>query len=298
MMYKQVRDTMAQVQGRTQAGVTYPDYYASTREMVTTLMSQGAHPIFMDKMCGLGADAVAHATTVAHLALVMGLRLESYLIQQRPRLSPQHAKEVVNLGVAGMLHDIGKMKLPEALRDRCEADEGAGADAGAAAVDGGGGGGGADVRKQWESHARIGYDMIHGGVESSAAAAVLHHHQHFDGTGFPTAARAGAPGRPAEPKPAPPDGKHIHVFARILYVADLYANLTRPPRPGARRGNLEVLHLMRTRYSPGWTRWCSARSRRSPRRSRPAAKWCSATRRWRPSSPCVRGPLRAGRPPL
>src|SRR5687768_3459993 len=99
-IYQQVRETVVKMQGRTSPGVSFPDYYSSTREMVTTLMSQGAHPVYMERMSGrLGSDAVAHATTVAHLSLVLGLRLESYLIQQRARLEQRHAREVVNLGV-------------------------------------------------------------------------------------------------------------------------------------------------------------------------------------------------------
>jgi HD-GYP domain-containing protein (c-di-GMP phosphodiesterase class II) len=236
-MYKQVRDTMLRVQGRTAPGVAFPDYYAVTREMVTTLMSQGAHPVYMERVSALGPDAVAHAATVAHLSLVLGLRLESYLIRERARLAPQHAKEVVNLGVAGMLHDIGKMKLTEALHNHCEMDSPK-----ANAPDD------KDAREQWESHPRLGYDMLRGGIESSAAAAVLHHHQHFDGTGFPAPKAKAVPAQPAELSPAPPEGQAIHVFARILFVADLYANLVRPPGTKLRRGNLEVLHAMRTRF--------------------------------------------------
>ena len=182
-MYQQIRDTMLRCRAARAPGVAFPDYYAVTRDMVTTLMSQGAHPVYMERISGLGADAVAHATTVAHLSLDLGLRLESYLIQQRARLAPQHAQEVVNLGVAGMLHDIGKMKLPEALQQRCEID------APSSAPDD------EDARAQWESHPRLGYDMLRGGIESSAAAAVLHHHQHFDGTGFPRRRQARRPGQ-------------------------------------------------------------------------------------------------------
>jgi HD-GYP domain-containing protein (c-di-GMP phosphodiesterase class II) len=236
-MYQQIRDTMLRVQGRTAPGVAFPDYYAVTREMVTTVLRQGAHPIYMDRISALGPDAVAHATKVAHLSLLLGLRLESYLIRERSRLDPQHAKEVVNLGVAGMLHDIGKMKLPEALHEVCEVNAPS-----------------RDVpeeeesRQQWEAHPRLGYDMLRGGIESSAAAAVLHHHQHYDGTGFPAPS-----GKPEGHKPneerVPPQGQNIHVFARILYIADLFANLVRPPGTKVRRANIEVLHAMRTRFA-------------------------------------------------
>jgi HD-GYP domain-containing protein (c-di-GMP phosphodiesterase class II) len=83
--------------------------------------------------------------------------------------------------------------------------------------------------------------MLKGGVEATAAAAVLHHHQHYDGSGFPILpVKEGD-----EPRNA---GERIHVFARILGVADLYDRLTVGPQ-GQRRSNIEILHLMRTTYS-------------------------------------------------
>ena len=153
IIYKQIKATIASAQTRTRPGVSYSDYTSSSREMITTLLSQGQHPIFMDQMSRLGSDAVGHATAVAHLSLLLGLRLERYLIEERKRLPPSHAREVVNLGVAGMLHDVGKCKLPQELQtytgvEMPEDDE---------------------QRKMYQSHARLSYDTIHDGVEPSAA---------------------------------------------------------------------------------------------------------------------------------
>jgi HD-GYP domain-containing protein (c-di-GMP phosphodiesterase class II) len=135
----------------------------------------------------------------------------------------------VNLGVAGMLHDIGKMKLPEPLQRRSATDPKLGPEH-------------RELRRQWESHPRLGYDMLRGGIESSAAAAVLHHHQHFDGSGFPKMiVRRGSVGEPLQ-------GTRIHVFGRILLAADLYERLTLTPG-GQRRSTVHILHLMRTQYA-------------------------------------------------
>jgi HD-GYP domain-containing protein (c-di-GMP phosphodiesterase class II) len=156
---------------------------------------------------------------------MLGIRLEHYLIRQRARLSPEHAREVVNLGVAGMLHDLGTAGLPPELRkcSRIALPEEL------------------EHLDEWATHPQRGYDMIKGGVEATAAAAVLHHHQHFDGSGFPT-----SPARPGEePRNA---GQRIHVFARILAIADLYERLTLG-EGGQRRPNIEILHLMNTRYA-------------------------------------------------
>ena len=57
-------------------------------------------------------------------------------------------------------------------------------------------------------------------AKASASAAVLHQHQHFDGSGFPQmSVRRGSIAERVE-------GMRIHVFGRILLVADLYERLT------------------------------------------------------------------------
>lgn len=224
-LYNQIKETITANQRRTRPVVAYTDYYSNMREMVTTLLSQGQHPIYLDQMSRLGADAIGHATAVAHLSLLLGIKLELYLIQQRKRLPAHHAKEVVNLGVAGMLHDMGKLKLPESLQEHTlvnPPEDKA-------------------QREEWEEHARLSYELVHGGVEPSAASAILHHHQRFDGTGFPTI-------RYRDGTVSSLEGSRIHVFARILAAADLYDRLSTGEK-GARRSNLEILHLMRTQYA-------------------------------------------------
>ncbi|HXE54584.1 MAG TPA: HD domain-containing phosphohydrolase [Tepidisphaeraceae bacterium] len=225
-IYEQIKATITTVQRSARPMVTYTNYYDLTREMITMLLSQGNNPLYLDLLSTrAGQDAVAHATAVAHLSLNLGIQLQGYLVQQRSRLHPKHAREVVNLGVAGMLHDIGKTKLPAELQ-KCSClnppeDP--------------------DQRKRWEEHVRESYEMIHGGVEATAAAAVLHHHQHFDGSGFPIVTRSDSTG--------PLSGERIHVFARILRVADLYDRLAARVADHPHTRNLRVLHAMRTQHA-------------------------------------------------
>jgi HD-GYP domain-containing protein (c-di-GMP phosphodiesterase class II) len=224
VVYNQMRDTITACQRNTRPGISYQDYYSSTRELVTTLMCEGQHPVYLDQMARMGADAVGHATAVAHLSLLLGIKLDRYLIEQRSRLSPKHAKEVVNIGVAGMLHDIGKFKLPPNLQIYNGAfppeDP--------------------NEHEQWTEHSRLSYDMIHDGVEPSAASAVLGHHQRFDGNGFGYA-------KPDGDEP-PRAGERLHVFARILFAANLFDRLCTHPTEKIRRSNLEVFHLLRTAH--------------------------------------------------
>jgi HD-GYP domain-containing protein (c-di-GMP phosphodiesterase class II) len=232
-IYGQVKATIAAVQKTAQPSVGFADYYCAVREFVITLFRQGEHPLYLEQIAvRLGDDAVAHATAVAHLSLVLGIKLQGYLMDQRRRLPAAHAAEVVNLGIAGMLHDIGKCKLPAAAADfttPCPPAD-------------------PKLRDLWETHPRVGYEMVRGGIEASAAVAVLQHHERFDGQGFPPILRRG--------KHVVPAAHAIHVFARVLHVADLFDRLTHPAAPQgenrrAGRPAYAVLRQMADAYAEG-----------------------------------------------
>jgi HD-GYP domain-containing protein (c-di-GMP phosphodiesterase class II) len=227
-IYQQIKQTVIANQKRSRPAVSYSDYYSTTRDLITTLMSQGQHPVYIEHLSRLGTDAVTHAAAVAHLSLMLGIKLEMYLIQQRKRLPAHHAKEVVNLGVAGMLHDMGKLSLPEDLQKYTGINP---------PTD-------PEELKRWQEHTSLGYESVRGEVEPSAAAAIMHHHQRWDGTGFPlTVNKDGTSTTPKE--------ERIHIFARMMAAADLYDRLATPMDKSPRRSNLEILHLLRTKYA-GW----------------------------------------------
>ncbi|QKK07126.1 MAG: hypothetical protein HND58_02425 [Planctomycetota bacterium] len=93
--------------------------------------------------------------------------------------------------------------------------------------------------------------MLRGGVGPSAAAAVLHHHQRFDGSGFPHR-------ETFHGDPQPVNGTDIHIFARIVAVADVFDRLRHPAptAPGAEEPDpvpvVRVLRQMLRTEMAGW----------------------------------------------
>ena len=217
---KNIRAAMAATQQATRPAISYQDYCNSTQDLIDTLLTQGQNPIYLDQMSRHGQDVVQHAAAVAHLSLLLGLKLEQYVVDQRSRLPSHRAKDCVNLGVAGMLHDIGLTQLPKECQHYSDADPPKDA----------------ALRAEWETHCEIGHDLLTNALPATAAGAVFQHHQHFDGSGFPT------------PRNGNMSGEQIHIFARILLVANLYDRLARPASGGPRRSNLEVFRSIRTRY--------------------------------------------------
>ncbi len=152
----------------------------------------------------MGESTLAlHSGNVGFLAVLMGLKLEHYLVEERKKVSTVRARKVENLGVGALLHDVGMVRIPRSAVERfeCAGDE---------------------SDPAWRRHVEHGFAMVRGRVEPSAAACVLHHHQRYDGTGFPASAGSTQARRP-------PRGSEIHIFARITAVADLYDRLRNPP---------------------------------------------------------------------
>jgi len=134
-----------------------------------------------------------HAVNVSILALLVGLRL-----------GLQH-DQLMALGMGALLHDIGKVRVPQSLINR----------AGTLTE---------DERAILQRHPVHGGSILRDmdGLGRLAAVVALEHHAHYDLSGYPTLA-----------------GKeHPNVFARIVAVVDAYDTVTcarphatRPLRP-------------------------------------------------------------------
>lgn len=129
-------------------------------------------------------------------------------------------RDLVDLFCGAMLHDIGKIGVPDAVllkKGSLTPEE----------------------RAVMEKHPEIGYGIIsHIGYLSAAAEIIRSHHEHFDGTGYPRGLR----------------GAEIPVGARVFAVADTLDALTveRPYRKAVSfdEASEKVLALRGTLFDP------------------------------------------------
>ncbi|MBY0397705.1 MAG: HD-GYP domain-containing protein, partial [Thermoleophilia bacterium] len=126
--------------------------------------------------------------TGAHIAAMSGLCAALALRLGWPR------ERAGALGLAGALHDVGKIAVPDEILHK----------PGALAP---------HERMIVETHAQIGHDMLAGSGDELldlAATIALTHHERMDGTGYPRGLR----------------GEAIPVEGRIAAVADVFEALT------------------------------------------------------------------------
>lgn len=143
----------------------------------------------------------AHALSVMTLSLLLG---------KQARL-PEEALNT--LGVAALLHDVGKLTLNPGILQTAERTK--------------------HEEALYRSHCELGHAAIlkSGGASTSLLQTVLHHHEHYDGTGFP--------GRLV--------GDQIHIAARVVAIADRFDTLANPAAPKLALSPSEALSRMWTR---------------------------------------------------
>jgi HD-GYP domain-containing protein (c-di-GMP phosphodiesterase class II) len=124
-------------------------------------------------------EALGHNQRVAQLCVQIGRQLA------------MTTRELRVLARAGLMHDIGKLAIPDEILDK------------RAALD----------EAEWKvmkAHPEIGLSILGDGQSRRALLAVLYHHERLDGSGYPYGLGAEA----------------IPIEARIVAVADTYDALT------------------------------------------------------------------------
>jgi diguanylate cyclase (GGDEF)-like protein/putative nucleotidyltransferase with HDIG domain len=125
------------------------------------------------------AGTRSHCETVSTLCVVIGQELG---------LS---AERVEQLRLAGLLHDVGKIGIADAvLRKAGRLDP--------------------DERYAMSSHVRVGHSIVAAAGFAEEAEWILRHHEHLDGSGYPEGV----------------GGRAIPLEARIIQVADAFEAMT------------------------------------------------------------------------
>lgn len=194
----QIANTFQTLQTKSTARLPYDSYVKSMRQLVDHLATHPQMAVYLGDLADSNDDLMRHSSTVTYLSLLMGMKLEGYLVRERKHTQPNRAKEVTNLGLGAMLHDVGVTQLaPDVRRHWLEAGD--------------------ETDGPWREHPAIGFEMVRARIDATAATIVLNHHQRFDGSGY-----AGGDYPVLS-------GKSVHIFARIAAVADQFDRLRNPP---------------------------------------------------------------------
>jgi HD-GYP domain-containing protein (c-di-GMP phosphodiesterase class II) len=196
-VYRAVKESFSGISSRTAGSFNLHDYQRVISNMILALVADNNNAVFADRLWRDEDELFAHSSNVAYLSLVIGMRIQDYVMSERKYVNAEDGRDLTNLGIGAMLHDLGKLGMDRQWHGVHRLDRVADCDA-------------------YREHAQRGYEAVRERVEATAARVLLHHHQTFDGTGFPKLKRSRE-----QPYPEPLKGHDIHIFGRIVAVANV-----------------------------------------------------------------------------
>lgn len=228
-VYTRLRDDLSSMSRRTISVTSVQAYRQAVMGLVVQAISSKKYAGMADSL--FASDGLAtHSSSVAYLALICGLHIEGHVVAEQPKLSREQAREMSVLGMAGLMHDMGKVRCEGSARSAHEVH-----------VDEGGG------PEGYREHVRLGQAMMsETRVPARVTHAVLNHHQRYDGGGWPDLTRSSG-GRVKGPLA----GRRIHIFARIVAAANVLDNLMRDAE-GSRRPPVAALSAFGSERFDGW----------------------------------------------
>jgi HD-GYP domain-containing protein (c-di-GMP phosphodiesterase class II) len=220
-VYLHVRQNFESIMRGSAAELDLFHFQQSVSGLFAYLKRSSGSNILLQKLDAFDNYLLSHSTNICYLGLLLGMKLERYLIDQRRHTSARNAKDLHLLGLGCLLHDIGKMAIPREILDkpgRLTPEE----------------------RAEMERHTRYGYEMVKGDLPLTAAQVVLNHHQRWDGSGYP-----GRIDPQSGERVGPLAGDQIPVFSRIAIMVDIYDAATSQRCYSAAKPPVRVLDEMR-----------------------------------------------------
>ena len=208
-VYQKLKEDFGKLSQSTVAAGRVQAYRQAIMELVCELVSNRGIAGLSELLAGGPRDTFAHSASVAYLSVLTGLAIQGYVIRQRRHLAIEQARDLTNLGIGAMLHDIGKLQGDRAVCSwhgvTLPKD------------------GEQETLDAYQQHPERGYLMLRNSrAPASATQVVLTHHQRFDGQGFPNMSRITG-GR----QQGNQAGERIHIFSRIVAAANALDNLLR-----------------------------------------------------------------------
>jgi HD-GYP domain-containing protein (c-di-GMP phosphodiesterase class II) len=197
-------------------------YQASILGLFEFLRERPVGGSLLESLYSFDDYLMGHSTNVGYLSLLAGIRLADYVRTERGTPPERESHDMFNLGLGSLLHDVGKLRIAPEILHKPGPLRG-------------------DEFAEMKRHTILGRDMLDGHADPEAVEIALHHHQRWDGAGYPDQYDA-----QSNEKPQALAGREIPVFCRITTMADIYDAATSRRRYSPAKPAVQVLHEMRT----------------------------------------------------
>jgi HD-GYP domain-containing protein (c-di-GMP phosphodiesterase class II) len=182
--------------GRTLDPEATADLSDVVDDILQEIEERAESTVVLADLCSEDAYDLQHSIDVAALGLLIGRRLiieHGWLDYKGERQDDRHEERLFRLGMGLLLSDIGKLAIPDAIRNKS----------------------GKLSEEEWglvKTHPKAGVKLVRdtGAWCPLVQACLLRHHERWDGSGYPEGKA----------------GDEIHEMARIAAVADVFDAIT------------------------------------------------------------------------
>ena len=209
-LYETVKRSFSGIATHVAGSFNLLEYRTLVSNMIVSMVTEKDHAVWAERMMQGESELFGHSANVAYLSLVIGMRLKRYLGSERRYVHGPQSEDLTNLGIGAMFHDFGKLGLDKQWQRAHSFEK-------------------AVEEDEYRSHPERGYKALQGRLEATAASVVLHHHQRFDGQGFPE-----LKSQFEERESKQFVGHNIHVFARVVALANVLDGLINACQTGNR----------------------------------------------------------------
>jgi HD-GYP domain-containing protein (c-di-GMP phosphodiesterase class II) len=225
-LYDAISSSIDRLERRIEVRINLDHYRTAVRGLLNDIVENPDHEVLTHQLGCCGSALAGHLANCSYLSLLIGAHMAGYLRTQRSTLPADVAENTSELGLGALLHDIGKIPMPDELQNKCIQDP-------------------ESSWPEYRMHVRAGYEAAHEHVSLVAANVILNHHQRYDGAGFPKREN-GEDGRGGVPLA----GGQIHIFSRILAAVDAFDHLLCPS--GTIVPTIVAIHGLKQPKLAGW----------------------------------------------
>lgn len=113
----ELKETFSKVSGNVSYEGGFAGYRERVMEIFTTIRTRQPVYCLLDDVRGTEGDILFHGGNVCYLSMMLGLELDTYIFNQRSkRAGKELASDMAPLGLGALLHDVGKLELPDNVR--------------------------------------------------------------------------------------------------------------------------------------------------------------------------------------
>lgn len=225
-LFEAINSSVDVLERRVEVKLNLQQYRKAVRSMLSNIVENPDHEVVTHQLASCGSLLTGHLANCCYLSLLVGAHMTGYLKNERSTLPADVAENTSELGVGALLHDVGKLQMPDEMQLKSVLDP-------------------ESDWPEYRYHVRAGYEVAREHVSVVAANTILNHHQRYDGSGFPRR-KPTHPGQAADPLA----GRQIHIFSRILAVVDAFDHLMCPK--GKPMPTIVAIHGLKHSRFDGW----------------------------------------------